>query len=244
MFPLPSRFRPTKRDLVLVLTCSLSITILRHIFISVAPPIIERLQEKKWVGNSRFFQVAKSPAVDIENFEGTPLVFPPPNPPVDTNPILDSLLKEADQLYGVDNARPIVPEQHHNQQWFPSSSSFSPDAQESLPMTKIARFAPGFAMFDNLYMSGGTFYIVSDQPYWSFPEIRLITSTGLVALADEENIKQREPSERDMAFLTPEEAVAMWGNRVWTVGGLTVNTLIGWPERTSYLLNCLVVLYE
>jgi hypothetical protein len=84
----------------------------------------------------------------------------------------------------------------------------------------------------DLYMSNGTLYIVaaeSDRGSW--PDFRYITSTGLPGYNTPENIAAREPTERDMAFITPEEAFQRWGpsvkgnarNSVWTVRGNTVS---------------------
>jgi hypothetical protein len=48
-----------------------------------------------------------------------------------------------------------------------------------LPSTRVLGHAPGWTLFDNLYMHNGTLLIISDEPVSSFPERRLMTSTGL-----------------------------------------------------------------
>ena len=98
-----------------------------------------------------------------------------------------------------------------------------------LPRTSIIAHAPGWTLFRNLYMSNGTLYILSSNH--SFPEFRLMTSTGLSAENTPENIASREPTRSNMYYVTPEEALTRWGgdvergerNRVWSVEGNTVN---------------------
>ena len=98
-----------------------------------------------------------------------------------------------------------------------------------LPHTSVIAHAPGWTLFRDLYMSNGTLYILSSNR--SFPEIRMMTSTGLPAQNTLESIALREPTPSNMDYLTPEEALARWGgdvergekNRVWSVDGNTVN---------------------
>ncbi|KAG6902177.1 hypothetical protein C0995_003459 [Termitomyces sp. Mi166 len=96
-----------------------------------------------------------------------------------------------------------------------------------LPHTSVIAHAPGWTIFRDLYMSNGTLYILSSEQ--SFPEIRMVISTGLPAFNTPENIAAREPTSQDMDFITPEEARAKWGSksglgehsRVLSVGGNT-----------------------
>jgi len=98
-----------------------------------------------------------------------------------------------------------------------------------LPRTSIIAHAPGWTLFRNLYMSNGTLYILSSNR--SFPEFRLMTSTGIRRENSPENIAAREPTPNTMDYLTPEEADRRWGGdvergertRVWSVDGNTVN---------------------
>ncbi|KAI1791279.1 hypothetical protein LXA43DRAFT_434399 [Ganoderma leucocontextum] len=102
------------------------------------------------------------------------------------------------------------------------------DVAYKIPETTMLSHAPGWTVFRNLYMSNGTMYIVTSRPK-SFPEVVMITSTGLQAEASPENIQARIPTEKDMTFLTPEEARDFWGgelekmgkNRLWSVPGNT-----------------------
>ncbi|OSD01278.1 hypothetical protein PYCCODRAFT_1426009 [Trametes coccinea BRFM310] len=102
------------------------------------------------------------------------------------------------------------------------------DTSTTIPETTILSHAPGWTLFQNIYMSNGTMYIVTSRPS-SFPDISLMTSTGLPAENTPENIAARMPTADDMAFLTPQEAQDRWGgdadklekNRIWTVPGNT-----------------------
>jgi len=78
-------------------------------------------------------------------------------------------------------------------------------------------------------MSNGTLYIISKDESL-FPEVRMMTSTGLPADTTPENMEAREPTTANMAFITPEEAQRRWGGnalrgekqRVLSVEGNTV----------------------
>lgn len=113
---------------------------------------------------------------------------------------------------------------------FPSTSSQPAikHGMASLTSTTILAHAPGWTLFRNIYMMNGTLFIVTDQPF-KFPEIRMMTSTGLEAINSPENIALREPTADNMAFLSPDEARTLWGDgediRVWTVQGNTVSKL-------------------
>ncbi|KXN85218.1 hypothetical protein AN958_11493 [Leucoagaricus sp. SymC.cos] len=97
------------------------------------------------------------------------------------------------------------------------------------PHTNIVAHAPGWTLFKNLYMSNGTLYILTPRPK-TFPEIRMMTSTGLAAENTRENIAAREPTSVNMDFITPDDALDRWGgdldvgqtNRVWTIEGNTL----------------------
>ena len=100
-----------------------------------------------------------------------------------------------------------------------------------LPSTSITYHAPGWTLFRDLYMSNGTLYIISSDQS-SFPEIRMMTSTGLPAFNTPENVEAREPTVANMAFIAPEEAHRRWGGdalraekpRILSVEGNTVST--------------------
>ncbi|KAJ7505244.1 hypothetical protein B0H11DRAFT_1977680 [Mycena galericulata] len=109
-------------------------------------------------------------------------------------------------------------------------TSLSPiDSALELPETSLVAHAPGWTLFRNLYMSNGTFFIVSNTPS-DYPEIRLMASNPFKAENNPENIALREPTRHNMAFLTVVEAMRLWGddvrsgrkNRVLSVDGNTV----------------------
>ena len=96
-------------------------------------------------------------------------------------------------------------------------------------------------MFDNLYMSKGTLFVVTspdDPPNplgfvngavkegWEngFPSRRFMTSTGLPGYATEESIWEREPTDKDLSFISKDEAERRWGDQVWEVSGNTVSS--------------------
>ena len=143
------------------------------------------------------------------------------------------------------NANPIPPHNHDSDRHLVDNSPIVPDAvavapardtrpesaQEpvksavdlpavdvayKIPETIMLSHAPGWTVFRNLYMSNGTLYVVTSRPK-SFPEIVMITSTGLAADASPENIQARIPTEKDMSFLTPEEAHDLWGGDIENV---------------------------
>ena len=106
-------------------------------------------------------------------------------------------------------------------------------AYGDLPDTSILAHAPGWTLFQNLYMSNGTLFLVASESQRSkFPEIRMMASYPMEAFNTPENIAAREPSKFDMAFITPEEAQTRWGNRILSVEGSTV--------RHHYSLACII----
>ncbi|KAJ7126989.1 hypothetical protein C8R44DRAFT_667873 [Mycena epipterygia] len=98
---------------------------------------------------------------------------------------------------------------------------------QNLPETSVVAHAPGWTIFQNLYMSGGALLLLTSDPS-KFPEHRLMTSTGLPGNLT--NDPERMSTSREMAFITPEEARTKWGgdlssggrNRVLTVEGTTL----------------------
>ena len=47
-----------------------------------------------------------------------------------------------------------------------------------MPSTTVLAHHAGWTLFENLYMYNGTLLVISDQEWTSFPERRLMTSTG------------------------------------------------------------------
>nr|GAT60749.1 predicted protein [Mycena chlorophos] len=96
-----------------------------------------------------------------------------------------------------------------------------------LPETTVVAHAPGWTIFKDLYMSKGALLLLTSTPE-AFPTFPLMTSTGLPGNLT--NDAERQPTEKDMAFLSPGEARSRWGgrleqgerNRVLTLEGLTL----------------------
>jgi hypothetical protein len=106
-----------------------------------------------------------------------------------------------------------------------------PDGQvrSNMLFSKALRSFTCFVVFKNLYMSNGTLFIITENSS-DFPDILLMTSTGLSAENTPENIAARKPTPYDMDFVTAAEARRRWGadvrqgrrNRVLSVDGNTV----------------------
>ncbi|THH20808.1 hypothetical protein EW146_g634 [Bondarzewia mesenterica] len=102
------------------------------------------------------------------------------------------------------------------------------DIDNAIPETIMVSHAPGWTIFRNLYVSGGTLFIVTSKPH-TFPDIALMTSTGLPAQNTPESIQARMPTAQDMSFISPEEARRRWAgetllgqkNRIFPVEGAT-----------------------
>ncbi|KAF8599534.1 hypothetical protein BDV93DRAFT_449217, partial [Ceratobasidium sp. AG-I] len=90
-----------------------------------------------------------------------------------------------------------------------------------LPKTKLLKHGPGWTVFENIYMSNGTMYIITDDPS-AWPSRRMMTSTGLTALNTPENIAAREPTPYDIDWISPKDAEERWGTRIWTVPDFTL----------------------
>ncbi|WVR05900.1 hypothetical protein IAU60_002926 [Kwoniella sp. DSM 27419] len=86
--------------------------------------------------------------------------------------------------------------------------------------TEVLAHAPGWTIFDQLYLFNGTWFIVTDNPS-SIPLLRLMVSTGNEIWNDEESIKGREPTEKDMRIIFPSEAKRLWGQSASLVSGAT-----------------------
>jgi len=112
----------------------------------------------------------------------------------------------------------------------PSNAHLDLGVSREIPETSIISHAPGWTLFQNLYMSNGTLYIVTSNRQL-IPEIRMITSTGLIALNTPENIAAREPTEKEIQIIDPKNAMLRWGgntaenerHRISSVVGNTVS---------------------
>lgn len=114
--------------------------------------------------------------------------------------------------------------------WPPASTVVTTaDVLTTIPETEMVEHAPGWTVFKNLYMSNGTFFVVSDKPRSEYPELFHILSVPIPALNTPENIQARIPTEQEMDFIGTKEALRRWGplrpgekNRIWSIAGNTV----------------------
>ncbi|KAG8929799.1 hypothetical protein FRC01_003755 [Tulasnella sp. 417] len=97
-----------------------------------------------------------------------------------------------------------------------------------LKTTTLVKHAPGWTIFDNVYVSGGTLYIVTDNPS-EWPAIRMMTSTGLPSENTPGNAESREPTDKEMRIISMKDAEKLWGKRVWPVNG--VSFLVNDPRQ-------------
>lgn len=111
----------------------------------------------------------------------------------------------------------------------PSTAVTLVDVTKTIRETEMIQHAPGWTVFKNLYMSNGTFYVVSDKPRSEFPELRYILSIAIPALATPENVQARLPTDHQMDFIGAKDAQQRWGpvkpgekNRIWPITGNTV----------------------
>ncbi|EIW63163.1 uncharacterized protein TRAVEDRAFT_141857 [Trametes versicolor FP-101664 SS1] len=132
---------------------------------------------------------------------------------------------DAHKQLHVDHVPAPVLQEHREPAQEPIKSPATVDTSYTIPETTILSHAPGWTVFRNIYMSNGTMYIVTSRPS-SFPDITMMTSTGLAAENTPENIAARMPTAEDMAFITPQEAQDYWGgdgshekNRIWSAPG-------------------------
>ncbi|KAF8273430.1 hypothetical protein EI94DRAFT_1715877 [Lactarius quietus] len=87
-----------------------------------------------------------------------------------------------------------------------------------VPRTKIITHAPGWTMFDKMYILNGTVYLVSDEPE-TFPDRKFMTSAGI-------NI---ENSPKCTA-----EAKKLFGTSANRIQGVTVRVLANLPIRPPF----------
>ncbi|KIY49159.1 hypothetical protein FISHEDRAFT_65520 [Fistulina hepatica ATCC 64428] len=130
---------------------------------------------------------------------------------VQTHVDLSSDLQRVRQLPNAMDAPPLVD----------GLEDVPPIAPPVLPETRLVHHAPGWTLFENLYMADDTLFVVTSHSS-EFPPVRLMTSTGAPAENTPENIAAREPTAQHMSFVRPATARARWADRVWTVEGNTL----------------------
>lgn len=153
---------------------------------------------------------------DVDSFSGvserdawnlqSPLdIDPIPNPP-------GGLLDAPDSRIIIDHpASPLV-----------SHKDKAKKPAEVMPSTTMLGHGAGWTLFENLYMYNGTLLVVSDEGEETFPEKRLMTSTGLPADNAPGNLEAREPTKYDMDFWGRHQTHLHFGNRIYPITNLTI----------------------
>ncbi|KAI0060492.1 hypothetical protein BV25DRAFT_1992823 [Artomyces pyxidatus] len=91
---------------------------------------------------------------------------------------------------------------------------------DAVPRTKIIAHAPGWTIFDKMYLLNGTIYLVTSEPE-SFPDRKFITSTGINIANEAEMVAARLPTDKEMKIISPEEAKRLFGSGANRVQGVT-----------------------
>ncbi|ODN99466.1 hypothetical protein L198_03310 [Cryptococcus wingfieldii CBS 7118] len=86
--------------------------------------------------------------------------------------------------------------------------------------TVLKGHSPGWTMFEKLYIYNGSFYVITEDKE-KFPELRLMTSTGLPANNEPGNSEAREPKGDEIIYISPMDAAKLWGPRVYRMDGTT-----------------------
>lgn len=79
-----------------------------------------------------------------------------------------------------------------------------------VPPTKIISHAPGWTVFDKLYVREGTIYVVTDSPEL-VPDAKEIFSTGQKLLPGNINLPELEPTEKDFKVISTRDARHLFG---------------------------------
>ncbi|KAF8349216.1 hypothetical protein F5887DRAFT_1233451 [Amanita rubescens] len=88
------------------------------------------------------------------------------------------------------------------------------------PDTNIVAHAPGWTIFDKLYVYKGVVYIVSDQPS-EVPDLRFVYSKGLFIKNGAENEAARLPTDEDIKVISTKEAKKLFGTGAQIIDGVT-----------------------
>ncbi|KAG9083086.1 hypothetical protein FRC07_014020, partial [Ceratobasidium sp. 392] len=101
-----------------------------------------------------------------------------------------------------------------------------------VPETSVLAHAPGWTVFDRLYMLNGTVYVVLSDPS-SAPARRMMTSSGYEVWNPPEEVAKREPTDKHMRIITPKEAAEIFGDNGPTPGTGTATNVQG----VTFLVN-------
>ncbi|KAH7907338.1 hypothetical protein BJ138DRAFT_992229, partial [Hygrophoropsis aurantiaca] len=93
-----------------------------------------------------------------------------------------------------------------------------------LPSTRIVAHAPGWTVFDNLYVLNGTVFVVTDKP-GLIPDRALMTSTAVKIGNGKEMVEARIPGDAEMRIVSTAQAKALFGRSVELLDGVSVRPL-------------------
>ncbi|KAI9465699.1 hypothetical protein BJY52DRAFT_1242022 [Lactarius psammicola] len=89
-----------------------------------------------------------------------------------------------------------------------------------VPRTQIITHAPGWTMFDKMYILNGTVYLVSDEPE-TFPDRKFMTSVGININNGPEMVAARKPTDKDMRIISTCRSEEAFGTGATRVQGVT-----------------------
>ncbi|WRT70692.1 uncharacterized protein IL334_007690 [Kwoniella shivajii] len=113
----------------------------------------------------------------------------------------------------------FIPALKDGKPWDEGEEELEDDELES-SVTILKAHSPGWTVMEKLYIYNGSFYaVVDDGSAW--PELRMMTSTGLPANSEPGNSEAREPKGDEIIFISPFEAMKLWGPRVWKMDGMS-----------------------
>ncbi|KAL4079337.1 hypothetical protein J3A83DRAFT_4208905 [Scleroderma citrinum] len=95
-----------------------------------------------------------------------------------------------------------------------------PTKEKRIPQTNVVNHAPGWTIFDNLYVLNGTVYVVTDELETIPPRERMI-STAINVRNGKEAVAARLPSDQEMRIISTEEARKIFGTAVGVIDGVT-----------------------
>ncbi|WVR08542.1 hypothetical protein IAU60_005597 [Kwoniella sp. DSM 27419] len=121
--------------------------------------------------------------------------------------------------FGYDDTTEFHPALPDGKPWDEGEEELEDDELEGLT-TVLKGHAPGWTLAEKLYVYNGSLYVVTeDSSAW--PELRLMTSTGLPANNEPGNSEAREPKGNEIVYISPFDAMQLWGPRVWKLDGMT-----------------------
>ncbi|KAI0249221.1 hypothetical protein BJV78DRAFT_1284120 [Lactifluus subvellereus] len=101
----------------------------------------------------------------------------------------------------------------------PSNSRLSWESSK-VPRTRIIAHAPGWTIYDKMYIFKGTIYLVSDEPD-TFPDRKHMISSGKEVSNDPEKVAARMPTDKDMRIISTAQAKKLFGTGANRVQGVT-----------------------